>query len=98
MLDACPKALGMMMAIRSLSPDVLVTDELGRKEDLQAVRECINAGVNIIASVHASSIEDIQRRDILQDLLSTGIFHSIVILSRRHGPGTVEEIIRWEEQ
>lgn len=97
-LDACPKALGMMMAIRSLSPDILVTDELGRKEDLYAVRECINAGVNIIASVHAGSIEEIQRRDILQDPLSQGIFQSIVILSRRHGPGTVEEIIRWEEE
>src|SRR5690606_8945500 len=32
-LDACPKAEGMMMMIRSMSPDILVVDEIGRAED-----------------------------------------------------------------
>ena len=38
-LDACPKAEGMMMMIRSMSPDVLVVDEIGRKEDAEAIRK-----------------------------------------------------------
>lgn len=38
-LDGCPKAEGMMMMIRSLSPDVLIADEIGRPEDAEAVTE-----------------------------------------------------------
>ena len=34
-MDACPKAEGMMMMIRSMSPDVLIVDEIGRKEDAE---------------------------------------------------------------
>ena len=40
-LDACPKAQGMMMALRSLSPEVLITDELGSEEDAAAVLRCV---------------------------------------------------------
>lgn len=97
-LDACPKAFGMMMAIRSLSPTLIVTDELGRREDLEAIRECINAGVDILASVHARNIEEMLRREVLEDLIKSGIFRRVVILSRRNGPGTVEEVIRWGEK
>ena len=37
LLDSCPKAEGMMMLIRSMSPDVLIVDEMGREEDCKAV-------------------------------------------------------------
>jgi len=32
-LDACPKQIGMIMMLRSMSPDVIVTDEIGNKGD-----------------------------------------------------------------
>ena len=43
-LDACPKAEGMMMMIRSMSPDILIVDEIGRKEDSEAIMEAVHAG------------------------------------------------------
>lgn len=59
-LDACPKAEGMMMMIRSMSPDVLVVDELGSKADVEAVLEAVNAGIKLITTTHGFSYEDIK--------------------------------------
>lgn len=95
-LDSCPKAMGMMMAIRSLSPQVLITDEIGSREDLQAIQDCVNAGVAVITSIHAQNLDDIKKRPRLNELLTTGVFKTLVILSRRNGPGKVEEVIRWD--
>ncbi len=95
-LDACPKAMGMMMAIRALGPEVIITDEIGRREDLTALQECINAGVAVITSVHARDLEEAQKRPMLQEILAAGAFQTIITLSRRQGPGTVEEIVRWD--
>ncbi len=95
-LDACPKARGMMMAIRSLSPQVLIADEIGSKEDVEALQECINAGVAVICSIHARNLEEVAKRPLLDKLLAQGVFHRGVVLSRRNGPGTVEEVIRWD--
>ena len=47
-LDACPKAEGMMMMIRSMSPDILIVDEIGRKEDSEAIMEAVHAGVQLL--------------------------------------------------
>ncbi|CFX49045.1 Sporulation stage III, protein AA [Syntrophomonas zehnderi OL-4] len=95
-LDACPKALGMMMAIRALGPQVIITDEIGRQEDIAALQECINAGVTVIASAHARDLSEARKRPMLQEILACGAFQTLITLSRRQGPGTVEEIIRWD--
>lgn len=93
-LEGCPKALGIVMAIRALSPQVIVTDEIGRYEDTEAIEECLNAGVRIIATAHASSMEDLKRRPVIQEIFKQQSFQIVVVLSRRKGPGTMEKIIR----
>ncbi len=95
-LDACTKAAGMIIAVRAMSPDLIITDELGRKEDVDAVQECINAGVSIISSVHAASIEELQNRPLMRDLISSQVFKNIIILSRSRGPGSIDKIVRWD--
>jgi len=95
-LDACPKAEGMMMAIRSLSPQVVITDEIGRAEDVTAIRECLNAGVAVIASVHARNVKELENRPLMQDLMKLKAFQSGITLSRRIHPGNIEETIRWQ--
>lgn len=91
-LDACPKAQGMMMLIRSMSPAVIATDELGRHEDLTAVGEAVNAGVSILTTVHGWGRDDAARKPVIRELLGNGMFERIVVLSRKHGPGTIDEI------
>ncbi len=95
-LDACPKAQGMIMLIRSMSPHVIATDEIGSKEDMLAVEEALNAGIKILTTVHGSSTEEISRRPYLKDLINNRIFERIIILSNRRGAGTIEAIIHGE--
>ena len=92
-LDACPKAAGMMMALRSLGPEVLVADEIGRPEDALAVNEALNAGVTVISSVHGSSIEEIARRPAVHDIITGGAFGRYVFLNRCPSPGTVAAVL-----
>ncbi|WP_054949504.1 stage III sporulation protein AA [Numidum massiliense] len=91
-LDACPKAEGMMMMIRSMSPDILVVDEIGRPEDAAAIDEAIHAGVQLITTVHGRDIRDISRRTTLSRLLAQAVFTRFIVLSKSRGTGTVEGV------
>ncbi|MFC4545105.1 stage III sporulation protein AA [Paenactinomyces guangxiensis] len=91
-LDACPKAEGMMMLIRSMSPEILVVDEIGRKEDSEAVHEAVHAGVHLFTTAHGQTVDEICRRPTLAELVKEGVFSRVILLSRRQGPGTVEAI------
>lgn len=91
-LDNCLKRDGMLMAIRSLSPEVLICDEIGTQGDIEALHQAFNSGVNIIVTVHGNSLEDILRRKVLKELLDLGILERVVILSNRKGVGTIEDI------
>lgn len=81
-LDGCPKAEGMMMMIRSLSPDVLIADEIGRPEDAEAVTEALHAGISVIASAHGKDVTELARRPGLGGLLEQKMFERYVILHR----------------
>lgn len=95
-LDACPKDQGIMMALRSLSPMVIIADEIGRPEDVQAIHECVNAGVRLVTSIHAGTLDELKRRPVIRTLMEEGAFQNIFILSRKKGPGTLEEMVRCE--
>ena len=91
-LEGCPKASGMLLLLRSMSPEVIAVDELGRAEDMRAAEEVLNAGVKLISTVQGGDMEDLQTRPYLRELVEKGIFERYVFLSRRRGTGTVEEI------
>ncbi|TFE30119.1 stage III sporulation protein AA [Cohnella luojiensis] len=84
-LDACPKAEGIMMMVRSLSPEIIIVDEIGRPEDAEAINEAIHAGVRVLATAHATDISDVFARPVLAKLASDGVFGSYVFLSRVGG-------------
>ncbi|MRH43157.1 stage III sporulation protein AA [Aquibacillus halophilus] len=92
-MDACPKAEGMMMMIRSMSPDVIIVDEIGSSKDVQALTEAMHAGVKIVCSIHGNSLQDIKKRPSLQPLLQQSAFERYIILSRDTKPGMVETIL-----
>ena len=90
-LDGCDKTYGIPMLIRSMSPDVVVTDEIGKSSDIEAVQMCAAAGVALVTSIHGAC-----RRDVLNSsigsLLDKGTFKNIIYLSSKSGPGTIEKI------
>lgn len=91
-LDCCPKALGMMMLIRTMSPQVIAVDEVGSRADLEAMEYVVNCGVKLIATVHGSSIKDIYTKPVLQEMVNQQLFERFVVLDGSRGVGTVKGI------
>ncbi|SDG07478.1 stage III sporulation protein AA [Fontibacillus panacisegetis] len=81
-MDGCPKAEGMMMMIRSMSPDVLIVDEIGRSEDVDALAEALHAGVRVIATAHGSNVDDLSSRPAMSRLLECSFFQMYAVLKR----------------
>lgn len=92
-LEGCPKAKGMTLLLRSMSPEVIAVDELGRAEDMDAVEEALHAGVRILATAHGTDFAEIAERPQLGLLVKKRIFERYVILSGRNGTGTLESIL-----
>ena len=93
-LDNCLKKSGMIMAIRSLSPEVLICDEIGTDSDLEALNMAFNSGVNIIVTVHGYDIDDIYNRRIFKELIDNCILERVILLSNKKGVGTIEKIYK----
>ncbi len=92
-MDGVPKSAGMQMLLRTMSPDVIITDESGNEEDARAILSAVNCGVKIITSAHGYSEKDVLKRTCLGTLCESGIFERIIVLSGRNGPATIEKII-----
>ena len=91
-LDCCPKANGMMMLIGSMSPHIIAVDEIGSREDIEAIEYVINCGCKLIATVHGSNIDDIKNKPVLGKLVREKIFERYIILNNRGAVGNLEEI------
>lgn len=89
-LDQCPKAEGIMMGIRSLSPEVVICDEIGSEQDVCAIKAAIGCGVSIIASLHSDMGINFEKSERTANL--SKLFDVIVYLSQRAGSGTVEKL------
>ena len=61
-LEGERKGPGMMRALRTLAPQLLITDEIGTQEELQQVVEARNCGVSVLASAHAASLAELLHR------------------------------------
>lgn len=92
-LDCCPKAKGMMMLIRTMSPQVIAVDEIGSQEDMEAVEYVMNCGCKLIATVHGTCADDIRQKPVLQRIVQHRMFERYIILNNRKYVGRIEEIL-----
>lgn len=92
-LDACPKELGMMLLLRSMSPQVIAIDELGGEKDIRALHMAASCGSKIVATVHGADIEDVLRRFGPMGTALEQLFECFLILSREQGKPIIQEIM-----
>ena len=91
-LDNCPKSEGIMMAIRSMAPDIIACDEIGTNEEVESILMALNSGVRLITTIHGFGIEDLFRRVVFKDILENRVFQRAIVLSNSRGIGTIEYI------
>ncbi|UZT83127.1 ATPase, T2SS/T4P/T4SS family [Caproicibacterium sp. BJN0003] len=92
-LDGFQKVDGILLAVRSMSPEYLICDELGGLGEAQALVQSVNAGAAVIASIHAGSLSELLHRPQTKALLQSGAFQRIALLSRGV-PGHIQQLLR----
>lgn len=91
-LDCCPKSQGMMMLVRTMAPGVIAVDEIGSRQDMEAIEYVRNCGCSLAATIHGNSLEDIRQKPCMGELLAQGTFERLILLDSRGGPGHVRSI------
>ncbi len=84
-----PKAQAILMALRSLSPQVILCDEVGGMQDVAALEQGLYSGVNFVASIHGKDLEGLRRRPQFVQLQKLGAFRACAFLAGPEKPGTI---------
>lgn len=70
-ISYCSKTDGIVNAVRSLSPDVIICDEIGSETDLNAVTLCSTCGICVISSIHAGGESELSKKPLYESILSS---------------------------
>ena len=81
-LDSCPKEIGMKMVLRTMSPDIIAVDEIGKEEEFVLLEQMRCSGVKILGTIHAGDMEELLRNPMIRDGVRTGAIERFVELIR----------------
>lgn len=91
------KSEAVMMMLRAMNPDIIAMDEISEPEDVRAVSAAAGCGIRLLATAHASEIDDLRRRPVYRELLNMNIFDCAVIISKAENNSRlfrIEELIK----
>lgn len=88
------KKNAFLLGIRSMSPDIIATDELGGEGDAEAVMFAMNCGITMLATIHAEGIQDLMSKAEFKPLLQGKYFNRYIVLTKSGGVGTIEGVYR----
>lgn len=81
-MDNVSKSLGMKIAVRTMAPDVIFADEIGREEDIEAINYGVCSGVKGIFTAHAASLEELIKNETLKKLYDEKVFNKLIFLEK----------------
>ena len=90
-LDGCPKAQAVPWLIRSMAPQVIVTDELAGEEDAACVLDAIACGAAVLASTHGTSMQEVASRPAMAALMARRAFGVYAVLASEGG-GRIQQL------
>lgn len=79
-LDSISKDIGMKMLIRSMNPKIIVADEIGTKEDVEAIKYGVCSGVKGVFTAHGSGVKDIIQNPILGELYDLNLIEKVLLI------------------
>lgn len=97
-LDGCPKERGMLMLLRSMSPQVIAIDELGSEGELRALGQAASCGCRVLATVHGENRRDVERRFGIEAGYWERMFDLFIVLGKKEGKCVVRRIEEGREQ
>ncbi len=96
-LSGFPKSQAVIQAVRTMSPQYIICDEIGSLEEVAAVEQGINSGVKFALSVHGGSMREVLSRPQIKRLLRSGTFEYLVMLKTSEKPCEIDEIKKLED-
>ena len=84
-LDCCPKLQGILLLLRSMSPQIIAVDEIGTKEDLAALRYATGCGVRLFMTAHAGSFAELASRPYFKEFVQEQVVDRYVQLGMTGG-------------
>ncbi len=94
-LSAFPREEGIVNAIKSLAPQIIICDEIGDEADASAIKFALNSGVNLVVTAHAENIRGLYNRPVLSELLELNAFSDVAVMCGASSPGVIKEVVRW---
>ena len=86
------KPIGINILIRSMAPQIIACDEIGSKEDIEAIEKAFCSGVKGIFTAHGSSKSDILKNRNLKRLIDSRLIEKIIILDNMQ-KGKIKEVM-----
>lgn len=80
-LEGCAKDIAVQWLLRSMNPQVIITDELCSAADVSAVADAMACGCAVVASVHGTSLNDLASRPVMASLMARRAFAHYAVLS-----------------
>ena len=81
-LTGCGKEAGIDMLLRTMGPGCIAVDEITQEADCAALARAVGCGVDLLATAHGASLQDLSRREVYRSLLDKGLFNTVLILRR----------------
>lgn len=88
----CSKEFAFKKGLRSMKPDIFVTDEIDIDKDLNSIIDAKNSGVKVLATIHSDSVNQLKAKRGFGEILNNKVFDRYVVLSDKEGPGTLAYI------
>ena len=90
-LNNIKKSIGIEMLVRSMSPKVIIADEIGNEDDIRAIRYCMCSGVQGIFTAHGENMENLLENPVFKKMIDFKLFQKIIFLSHNE-KGKIESI------
>lgn len=81
-IDSAPKDEAILMMLRTMSPKVIISDEIASEKDVEAIRLAHGTGVSIVATTHGSDLDEVKNRQVLRPLFADKVVRKAILLRR----------------
>lgn len=79
-LSGCCKEKGIEMLLRCMTPTTIAVDEITAASDVDAILQCVGCGVSLLATAHASNLDELKHRPAYKALLDNYVFQTLILL------------------